>query len=214
VRQRARVATDPGGSQRGWRCIDWAKWGTIAGILVGAVGLLLTGVATFYDARVSALQLGQSRDDAEADARRQAARVASWGDLELRVHVVNRSPEPVSDVEVRFRAGYFQDAPDGIIAVREAFRLTVPYLPPCSELVVSPDQLLDGAAFVPLDVTFTDSVGVKWVRMKAALERAGSPEGRIATERLEKEYGAGTAMDALDSKPTIKKAEPCTAVLG
>ncbi|MDT7847876.1 hypothetical protein, partial [Streptomyces justiciae] len=117
----------------------------------------------------------------------------------------------MSDVEVRFTANYMEDAPDSINAVRQALRLPVPFLPPCSELVVSPGVLFPDPVSAPLDVTFADSDGVKWIRTKGALERRGTPEGHGTAAQLQAKYGGSTLLDVLDAKPAVKKLEPYTA---
>ncbi|MFJ3667366.1 hypothetical protein ACIPSE_13010 [Streptomyces sp. NPDC090106] len=49
--------------------------GAVLGALVGLVGLIFTGAATYYQAAVTNDQLDQSREDAKHSARSQAMRV-------------------------------------------------------------------------------------------------------------------------------------------
>ncbi|MCL8015846.1 hypothetical protein M1L21_32720 [Streptomyces sp. AS02] len=215
------ASAEPVRGMRWWRTIDWGKWGTIAGIFVGAVGLLFTAIATYYDARVSAGELTQAREDAGKDARRQAARVATWGDIENRIHVTNRSPDPVSDVQVHFFAGYFEDTSDGMSLRRERFLLTVADLPPCSDFVISTGQLFEhsadekeggGVRLNRLGVSFSDADGVRWIRTKGNLQAASTKEGKIITRRLKDEYGVGNRIEVFDTSVTVKDVAPCTTV--
>ncbi|WP_314414834.1 hypothetical protein [Streptomyces sp. DSM 40484] len=97
----------------------------------------MTGIATLFDAQVASQQLDQSRKDAQRRSRSQAAHVSIWTDFgpggESRVHLANRSPDPVSNVGMVFEAKDVE--PEEYFPVDAQFGVWLPGLPPCSETI-------------------------------------------------------------------------------
>jgi hypothetical protein len=129
----------PEGANRTWRHVDWTRIGTVAGVIAGIGTLLFTGIATYFGAMVSRNQLEQSRQDAAQKARDQAARVSTWVDYspdgDIQLHVMNRSPDPVSSVDMLFEAviGDYEHT-----ELLVTYSLGLPDLPPCSDMVFDP----------------------------------------------------------------------------
>jgi hypothetical protein len=161
-----------------WRRVDWTKTATVVGVAAGIGSLLLTGVATYYGAVVSQAQLEQSREDSERQVRGQAMRVTYWIDKDSegihQLHVVNRSLDPVShiNVDLMVRLPPVEEEPH----TWAKYRVWMYDLAPCSEILVPWDSLsyqekrngewkkqpdVD-AARVQLD--FQDRDGRSWVR--------------------------------------------------
>ncbi|MBC2906211.1 hypothetical protein [Streptomyces cupreus] len=120
--------------------MDLVKAGTVITIVVSLLGLLLTGIGTLYGALVAQDQLEQSQEDAEAKRRAQAARVSYWADRQQdgtwRVHVMNRSPDPIANVGLGFEAHFVPGLRESV-----AFTVRVPSVPPCSDMVVEQEAL-------------------------------------------------------------------------
>jgi hypothetical protein len=120
-----------------WRRIPWIAIGTATTVVIGIASLAFTGVATYYDAEVSKDQLDQSREDAKRETRSQAMRVTYWADTASKnssVHVMNRSPDPVSRVSLAFTAQL--NAKQNVL-----FPIWLGDLPPCSELVIHSESM-------------------------------------------------------------------------
>lgn len=177
--RRDRVAAGQGDSRGGRFQVDWTKVGTIIAVPVAIGTLLFTGVATFYQAMVSRDQLEQSQEEAERAARAQATRLSFWFDVggstrDQRLHLMNGSPDPVTDVDVVLED---LDA-EGKARAKYRVYLGVVSLAPCSELIVprksieiadGPDRELD--LFRILEMRFTDNDGVRWKRAKSGPRR-------------------------------------------
>ncbi|MEU0924632.1 hypothetical protein [Streptomyces malaysiensis] len=170
--------------------------------VAGIGGVVFTGIATYYGARVSADQLEQSREDTGQKARDQAAHVAYWVDAasdgKQRLHVMNRSPDPVSQVYVSFilMPAEWKPGDPGKVG----FALALPSVPPCSGLVIDQKSMryrnpVNRSLRSPLGdgpsdkgwkripdiversiemgaLLFTDRDGVGWRRTKGELEHA------------------------------------------
>ncbi|MFJ8085474.1 hypothetical protein ACIQ6Y_33460 [Streptomyces sp. NPDC096205] len=136
-----RRRTEPTTSTSAWRRVDWARGATVVGVVAGIGTLLFTGIATYYGAMVSRDQLAQSREDAEKRDRAQAARITTWVDYGedggIRLHLMNRSPDPVSYVDMYFDAKV-GDWNHTKLAV--SYSLSLPSVPPCSDLALDPDD--------------------------------------------------------------------------
>ncbi|MFJ2096741.1 hypothetical protein ACIOHR_05920 [Streptomyces anulatus] len=192
--------------QEGYRETEHSRsWLVRAGIVVtiaaSVAGLVTTGVATLFGAKVAESQLDQSRGVAEEKERAQAARVSYWVDLQpkgrLRLHLMNRSPDPIANVQMTFAvtlppSGY----PD---PERVFFAVTMPSVPPCSDIIFTADDMTyssdelskghfihpqyddkTGKAFrkewIPLPIEefvadFSDRDGVRWRRTRGLLIR-------------------------------------------
>ncbi|MET9895161.1 hypothetical protein ABZZ47_34110 [Streptomyces sp. NPDC006465] len=112
--------------------------GAAVTIVASLGGLITTGIGTIWSARVSADQLAQSREQAEEKQREQAARVSFWEDVgpkgESRLHVMNRSPDPISNLHIVFLV--VEDPPGHV-----AFQVILPALTPCSALTIEGKSL-------------------------------------------------------------------------
>ncbi len=157
--------------RRLWLRVRRAKWNhiiTLNATALAAVaaigGLWAQALATYWDSRTARDQLSQSRDDSKKEQRSQASRVSFWtestDDLQLFVHVHNRSPDPVS------RTALYTEA----VNSSTASVLLVPTLRPCSETILKwnwsddseldPNSAITGSMFL----FFTDRNGTAWRR--------------------------------------------------
>lgn len=133
-----RVRRQASGVQVGRRSIPWVHIGTAVGATAAIGGLVFTGIATYYSAKVASDQLQQSRKDAEQGARSQAERVSFYTDSTGRsreIHVVNRSPDPVYATELLIQvwAAKSIESPDPVVLLD--YRWGPVDIGPCSELV-------------------------------------------------------------------------------
>jgi len=182
--------------------------------------------AEYGRARVSADQLAQSREQAEEKQREQAARVSFWADGgpkgESLLHVMNRSPDPLSNLHVVFLVS--QDPPGDV-----AFQLWLPALTPCSVLTIEGKSLKyyvaddpadedgywpplleadangidlgdfeDSVGFLEASVGFQDRNGVYWARVNGELTR-----GDVSIGRTPGRYGQ------VVGEPRVKLADNC-----
>lgn len=121
------------------------KVGVIATIVASVAGLITTGVATFYSARVADDQLKQSRQAAEEKKQAQAARVSYWVDIEpggmSRLHLMNRSPDPISNVAMTFVVPLERTVDNRWDIEQASFSVRLPSVPPCSDMVFTTDNM-------------------------------------------------------------------------
>ncbi|MEU4266189.1 hypothetical protein ACYCCF_29950 [Streptomyces argenteolus] len=115
---------------------------------IGAVGgVVFTGIATYYGARVSAEQLEQSREDSAKQSRAQAAAFSYWVegiDENWTLHLQNRSVDPIPLVWLAMDAGTLLEPNpwfDQRVGPVVRFRLVTTRLAPCTELIYSPKQI-------------------------------------------------------------------------
>jgi hypothetical protein len=127
---------------RVWIRLNQAGWGqviTVAGAAAAAlaaiVGLWFQAVATYWSQQTAKDQLEQSREDGDREKREQASRVTAWFEdqyeiSKAKIHVLNRSPDPVGrvDIVLLLDTGKL----DGKI---QNWRLVRHSLEPCTELV-------------------------------------------------------------------------------
>ncbi|GLP72068.1 hypothetical protein TUSST3_86860 [Streptomyces sp. TUS-ST3] len=130
VRERERAGQTPEPKRPGqWR--DVTVVGGLVSVLVGAAVAVWTVLAA-QD------QLDQSKKADAQEARAQASRISTWTMQEKggkwRVHVMNRSPDPIGNVYLTF-----QVLPAGMPQVAWAVMLTS--VPPCSDMTFRQDQL-------------------------------------------------------------------------
>ncbi|MFE0809918.1 hypothetical protein ACFW34_20875 [Streptomyces sp. NPDC058848] len=179
---------------------------------------------------MSADQLSQSRETTEQGAQSQAARVSSWVDSgdskSYEIHIMNRSPDPVTGVVVGVWLGEAPevDVPgDDDIKGGAMYLLPLSNLRPCSMISVSAMNLryrLDGddigQTFDFLDsvkwkaetvaTVFTDTNGVEWVRTPRVLVRSDSEDGVRQTSLLDR--GVSRIL-FLDQDPRSTAVEKC-----
>ncbi|MFF0427102.1 hypothetical protein ACFYUJ_22135 [Streptomyces sp. NPDC004520] len=235
-----RIRGRAGGPREGrswWHRTDWARLATVVGVGAGIGTLLFTGVATYYGAMVSRDQLTQSREDADKKSRAQASRVSTWVDHGkdggIRLHLMNRSPDPVSHVELYFTATT-GDVDHTKLAVQ--YSVDLPSLPPCTDSVFDPDDWMyrvprgggpqgfppsHSARLRPDDgwrkqpepdgiqvpyLTFADREGVTWQRASGDLE-PWRPAGELSVPEADRYGIGGTARDP-EAEPVAACEEP------
>ncbi|MFJ4982398.1 hypothetical protein ACIP9H_01200 [Streptomyces sp. NPDC088732] len=145
VRARERAEELDLEAARPGRRLSLLTLGAVVTIVATLGSLVTTGIGTLWSARVAEDQLLQSREQDEdrrkADddaAREQASRIAFWirrsSDGET-LHLMNRSPDPVTDVHVTFGVWARKEP-------REAnYRLLLSNLPPCSDTLIQSASL-------------------------------------------------------------------------
>ncbi|MFF8618909.1 hypothetical protein [Streptomyces sp. NPDC015350] len=77
-------------------------------VIGGVGGLIFTGIATYYGARVSANQLQQSKEDSAKESRAQATTFSYWVEgrgEDWTLHIQNRSADPIPSALVAMDAG-------------------------------------------------------------------------------------------------------------
>ncbi|ALO13616.1 hypothetical protein AQF52_8035 [Streptomyces venezuelae] len=150
-------------------------WATALTAIAAAIGLFFSGL-------VASSSVDATRRQFDQDRRQQAGRVAHWtepvGELSETVVIVNRSLDPVSNVEMLFYA------PDAGInpVVHEWLSLGLDSwtMPPCTQLVIAPgpiDAFLRGYGIeqggAPIRaIRFVDSDGRLWERDEGGLRAA------------------------------------------
>lgn len=188
----------------------WTAVATAAGVIIGILTLLFTGVTTFFQARVSSDQLQQSQEDARRAERAQASRVTFWTDEDAegvqRLHLKNGSVDPVSDVTLAFRA---MDEMF-VVGIRRSYALyvaTFPGLAPCSELVIDKGKLTGepppDSELVAAGVEFTDTNGTEWLRTPTAL-------GEPPADHQWRVEGPRERREKLMWPPAVKPVAPCS----
>ncbi|GLX49026.1 hypothetical protein Shyhy01_19760 [Streptomyces hygroscopicus subsp. hygroscopicus] len=206
IRRRSRAS-------RGWQRFPWATTATALGVIAAIVGLFFNGIATYYGAKVSADQLKQSREDSDRQARQQAGRITFWIEDENEVgatrniHVVNRSPDAVSEMSLAFSVELFGKN------YRKPFVLTLDTLRPCAEAIYKPGDLgvylgsggaakteLSGTGWGPWYLEFLDSNGKAWMR---------SHVGLVEIPAVSKDV-AGFLSPSPKYPPQIKKVDNCS----
>lgn len=185
VRQRA------SGPPVGWRRIPWVHIGAVAGAVAAIGGVIFTGIATYYSAKIASDQLQQSRDDAKTKERAQAEQVSFYvggGRNGREVHLVNRSLDPIYSPKLL----YSTDAYDAGHFPSPHLRYMITGgrdVGPCSELVfdlsdverASSDErrLAHEGPTVAL-ASFTDRAGKRWYRTPTGLTTKPDRELREA----------------------------------
>ncbi len=207
--------------------------GAVVTIAATIGSLVTTGIGTLWSARVAADQLAQSREQDEdrkqADLeklRAQASRISVWADRtpdgKSRIHLMNRSPDPVNQVFVAFAMEQVGDAP-GLVS----FAVRLDSLPPCSDSLIEqktlrwstklttrekhawelPGFLGDGWASqghfgVPRieGIAFSDRDGIGWLRQHGRL----SSGSRVPLERVRQ-----GVEGRLASEPVVQSVESC-----
>uniref|UniRef100_UPI001B802C47 hypothetical protein n=1 Tax=Streptomyces exfoliatus TaxID=1905 RepID=UPI001B802C47 len=173
-------------------------------------GVIFTGIATYYSAKIASDQLQQSRDDAKTKERAQAEQVSFYvggGRSGREVHLVNRSLDPIYSPKLL----YSTDAYDAEHFPSPHLRYKITGgrdVGPCSELVfdlsdvepASSDErrpALEGPT-VAL-ASFTDRAGKRWYRTPTELT---TKPDRV----LHDQDGAGYQMVG---EPEMRRLEVC-----
>ncbi|MEU9780931.1 hypothetical protein AB0H92_08180 [Streptomyces phaeochromogenes] len=167
------------------RRIDWGQLSTAAGVFLGAAGLALTGVATYYGARVSDDQLEQSREDAAREEQAQARQISSWvtrQDGSEQIHVLNRSLDAVNWPQLAFVVTRSITPDSNELKSSSVLYVSaqVGTLSPCTELIISRSSVkllkrgrlgLDSGEAKQVNrliqvraIMFMDNAGRYWVR--------------------------------------------------
>ncbi|GHB38050.1 hypothetical protein GCM10010306_034840 [Streptomyces umbrinus] len=184
-------------ARRVWQRIrrdNWAHIITVTGTALAAVaaigGLWAQAVASYWSQQTARDQLAQSKEESALQRRDQASKVTywvqnPWGRREnVKIHVLNRSPDPVSGVRLMLH-----------VNDRPAF-MQLSNVPPCADIVYSAPSLLLGTADTPREerpklsdpdyrwaaefMYFIDSNGNDWTRTSTGLdERAPLPKATM-----------------------------------
>ncbi|MFJ3088935.1 hypothetical protein [Streptomyces sp. NPDC086838] len=177
-----RIRPRASGARTGWRRIPWVHVGAVVGAVAAIGGVIFTGVATYYSAKIASDQLQQSREDAERQERSQAEQVSFYvggeGSAED-VHIVNRSPDPIYSPGVFFLTQVFDTRKPPSAYLRHYGAGGEGDLGPCSELVFKQSgikaappsvqrHLIQGRPEV-LGLDFTDRAGKRWYRTPESL---------------------------------------------
>ncbi|MEU0382245.1 hypothetical protein ABZ093_33890 [Streptomyces cyaneofuscatus] len=189
--------------------------GTAAGAIAAIGSLAFTGVATYYGAVIARQQLDQSKEESEQKAQDQASKVtfweenSDWAEKNGALHMVNRSPDPVTEASVYFRITY--KGKDHLLL------LPAYSLPPCTEMVFPMEKQkvkLGGRWATLSDMThwdvpwmfFADSSGKSWARGLTRL-------AWVDEEGVEALTRATTKQDTpmVVTEPQPKRVEPCGA---
>jgi hypothetical protein len=186
ARVRARARDD--------KTIPWVAIGTALGAAAAIGGVVFTGIATYYGAKVAADQLEQSREDSEREERQQAKTFSYWMEEDrkvgLKLHIQNRSPDPIPHAMAYLYGGAeVEKWPSGDRVLKTAVvRLTTTRLAPCTKLTYAvapfdsspvPDPASDGGrstfnwikftAKRVEGVRFVDRDGKRWERTSTSL---------------------------------------------
>lgn len=149
------------------RSLRLASWGAVVSAMAAALGLLFSGTVAWFSVSAMRQQLEQNR-------RHQAGRVTFWytytntEDGGYGTVVVNRSLDPVTDLQLVFRAS----KQGASILKRESVALGFGTLPPCTRLTFPPGSFYDDLIQshrvaedeTPLQIRFTDADGRDWTR--------------------------------------------------
>ncbi|WP_208030031.1 hypothetical protein [Streptomyces cyanogenus] len=185
---------------------------TAVGVLGAVVGLIATACATYFDARVAQDQLDQSREDAQREIRDQATRVTYWVEgtgaigSPRRIHLVNRSPDPVTHVETYIR---IELSGKSLVWARLQTDMG-----PCSQVGYSEEDMKVGNPRIGRHWTPLRPLGLfDWqVAYEGFLDRDGKAWKRTATGLTEwnraKSPGEPRVVVS-DSNPTGKKFAQC-----
>ncbi|QJT05928.1 hypothetical protein G9272_41035 [Streptomyces asoensis] len=187
-------------------------------------GLWAQAVTTYWSQQAAKDQLQQSRDDSENEERGQAKAVSVWVDGTLsswRLHILNRSPDPVPELTVvfdgrlKFEADKDPDLDTGPVT---RFYAGTSRLAPCTELIFTPkavdrvwnvaDGSLGGAVrastFGELRYSlFVDRDGRRWQR---------GADGLLTSHVPSEDIGPPPEVNwtaPLDDVPEVKKAASC-----
>ncbi|MER5217904.1 hypothetical protein ABT063_47260 [Streptomyces sp. NPDC002838] len=198
--------------RRAWRRLRRAHWAhaiTVTGTALAAVaaigGLWAQAVASYWSQQTAKDQLSQSKEDAARQTQDQASKVTYWVEHPLgrrenmKLHVLNRSPDPVSGVRIVLDVFHGSVAFDGDGHVSEGekpqqWELLLTNLGPCAEIVypapkmrletiprnhiASLDEwpkLSDQGHWKVGSMQFIDSSGRGWTRTSTGLDKRSSP---------------------------------------
>jgi hypothetical protein len=107
-------------------------------VIVSLLAVLFSVPGTVWAVLVAQDQLHQSKEAEAKEERAQASRVSAWTSLDARdewvIHVMNRSPDPIAPVELRFT-----------LSTPASSVLSGVYLasvPPCTDQTITQKQLI------------------------------------------------------------------------
>ncbi|GAA2511714.1 hypothetical protein GCM10010406_54910 [Streptomyces thermolineatus] len=171
--------------------MGWPNVVTVAGAGAAAIaaiaGLWFQAVATYWSQQTAEDQLAQSREEGEREVRAQASRVTAWAEDPVgegigEVHILNRSPDPVTWIAVVLVLAEQAGGPMTSVTLRRND------LGPCTEVVyplktlrwspvyrageklVTPRRSLVDALY------FVDRAGHAWKRSSGSLEQVDMEE--------------------------------------
>ncbi|MGV9246735.1 hypothetical protein [Streptomyces sp. NPDC003710] len=202
------MSDDPGSSPEPQAEKRPRQWQDVT-VLVSVIGLLLSIVGAFLQVRGFQDQLQQSNEEAQQRSRAQAARISIWVDErqdgEPQVHLTNRSPDPVSNVDFQFSSS---------ASGNTFWRVYLVGLAPCSDTTFAWSQL-----WFRVGGSRSYRVKLKWVPPQVSKpsrqlwkpapspEMAGwylAPDAVIFTDRDGEEWvrNRGGKLKKLDFVPT------------
>ncbi len=193
---------DTGPAVSWWRRVPWVHVGTVVGSVAAIGGLIFTGIATYYSAAVSHSQLEQSREDSQKRSKAQADRVSWWwhaGTDGGRLHLMNRSPDPVLGVTVGMLLLRGKQAIDP-----QWVQIFIHALPPCSDAALT-ESRLSKAASRPFPVDPGDQVAAVTMYFT---DRSGQTWKRDGSD-LEPSEGRPSGTTVLVALPPVKPLEAC-----
>ncbi|WP_280875204.1 hypothetical protein [Streptomyces pseudovenezuelae] len=193
---------------------------TALAALAAIGGLWAQAVTTYWSQQTAKDQLQQSQEESRREASAQAKTVSAWVEDRVedgsnwKVHILNRSPDPVPFARVALKGVlYFKNPNEGIGAY---IYLSTSRLAPCTELVFSRKSVTswapargdyggtEGTAWVNelYGFTFQDRDGMQWWR---------SSNGHLAQQIDELEFPGkdGQSFFGVDGVPEVKKAASC-----
>lgn len=177
-----------------------SSWGTFLSAVAAAAGLIISGIATYAAVQTVEDQRATLEEEQAEELRSQASRVTAWQRIAAvrdtplpeggALHVRNRSPDAITGWGIVFDEGRPSRVkpgsawpPEETLSSDTAMYILYTPLPPCSELIVDVEQLLDDPdSFV--GVSFYDSRGVRWIRLRDGKLRQSNIEPVIVYSRF------------------------------
>ncbi|MER6977764.1 hypothetical protein [Streptomyces carpinensis] len=134
-------ADEPERKPRQWRDLT---------VVAALLTVLLSVPSTVWAVLVAQDQLHQSREADTREVRAQASRVSTWLGQDTHgkwaVHLMNRSPDPITQVHLTFWKA--------LPAPTVAWAVMVTSLPPCTDMTITQDNLIYDEKGVPLEGGF------------------------------------------------------------
>lgn len=187
----------------------------IAAAVLAGLGLVASGVSTFYAARVAQAQVDQISQQLQTEERKDASKVALWFQndkntpslISTKIHISNRSQETFYNARLSIKVQI--DEPNGDRYVEVS---TFTFMP-CTELTISLDKLktapkdtwnkfpggkmLDTALFISdFDIAFQDSNGLSWHKTPMSLSHG--PVEQFPTNAPDQGHVTGVAFSDLE----------------
>ncbi|MGW4380948.1 hypothetical protein [Kitasatospora sp. NPDC004531] len=159
----------------------------IAAAVLAGVGLVASGISTFYAARVAQAQVDQINQQMRNEESKNASKVALWSQKDKdrgpsEIHIANRSQETFYDAQLIIQIDIDEPNGDRYVVVHQFTFM------PCTEIAISLDRLkaapkgtmndfpgtkmLDtGLAIPEFSIDFQDADGIHWFKSPTSLSR-------------------------------------------